>query len=137
MDCVFCAIVQKKIPAHILFEDADTLVFLTNEPVNEGHALVIPKKHVVDFFGLSSEALAKLMNSAQRMSETIMHALNADGLNLEMNNGAAAGQSVFHAHIHLIPRFTGDGFRHWPHKSLNSEQLKAIQEKIKSAFMSS
>ncbi len=134
---MFCAIVQKKIPAHILFEDADTLVFLTNEPVNEGHALVIPKTHVTDLLGLSSEVLSKLMNSAQRMSETIMHALNADGLNLEMNNGAAAGQSVFHTHIHLIPRFSGDGFRHWPHKKLTSEQHTVIQEKIKSAFVSS
>ncbi len=130
MDCVFCSIVQKKIPAEIVFEDADTLAFLTIEPVNQGHCLVIPKQHVEDFFAISDSLLATLFMSGKRIGKAIMNATGADGLNVEMNNKPAAGQSVLHAHLHLIPRFLNDGFRHWPHKEVTSKELNQMRENI-------
>ncbi|MDO8660487.1 MAG: HIT family protein [Candidatus Woesearchaeota archaeon] len=134
MDCVFCAIVQKKIPAEIVFEDADTLSFLTITPVHGGHTLVIPKQHYEDLFELPENLLAKLFVVGKRVAKAVMNSTKAEGINLEMNNKLAAGQMIFHAHLHIIPRFSNDGLRHWAHKEMSQQELTQMREKIAREF---
>ncbi len=111
-DCIFCKIANKEIPATILFEDDDLLVFMDIGPIIKGHALVIPKKHYDPVTETPDELLAKLHLAAKRIAQAQMNGLGADGVNIMQNNGTAAGQEVPHIHVHVIPRFEGDG-HHW------------------------
>lgn len=111
MSCIFCKIIERQSPAEIIYEDAEILSFLDIRPMNYGHTLVIPKVHSSSFFELETELIPALFTRAQRIAKAIQTALAPDGLNLIMNNGRAAGQSVFHCHLHLIPRFSSDAFR--------------------------
>ncbi|MGQ9601210.1 MAG: HIT family protein [Candidatus Bipolaricaulia bacterium] len=111
MDCPFCRIVSHEAPAHIIYEDERTIAFLDINPVSRGHTLVIPKGHYHDLFELPSEELQAVTRAAQRVARAIKAGLGAEGLNLLQSNGSAAGQVVFHFHLHLIPRYSGDGLR--------------------------
>ena len=108
MDCVFCKIVAGDIPSHKVYEDNAALAFLDISPASRGHTLVIPKEHAADVYEISSEALGAVAHAAQHVARRLQHILQADGLNILQNNGLAAGQSVFHYHVHLIPRWQGD-----------------------------
>jgi len=116
-DCIFCKIVRGEIPSCKVYETDTVLAFLDIAPVNLGHTLVIPKVHVENVFDLPPELAPELMESFRVVGRALMDGLGARGMNLGMNNGAAAGQLVFHAHWHLIPRFEGDGLSLWPQKS--------------------
>ena len=111
-DCIFCKIANKEIPATIIYEDEEVLVFMDIGPIIKGHALVIPKKHYDPVTQTPDELLAKLHLTAKRIAKAQMNALGAGGVNIMQNNGAAAGQEVSHIHVHVIPRFEGDG-HHW------------------------
>ena len=104
MDCIFCRIVAGEIPAHKVYEDESSLAFLDILPASRGHTLVIPKEHAVDIYDIRPESLAATMLCAQKVAHTLRTKLNADGLNVFQNNGAAAGQEVMHYHLHLLPR---------------------------------
>lgn len=130
-NCIFCKIVNKEIPAAIIHETDDFLAFVNTQPVNFGHSLVIPKNHFNNIYDLPKEVLEKLGGELQKVSVGIKKAMKAEGINIDMNNDPAAGQVIFHAHFHIIPRFQGDGFEHWkPRKYEHSEQIKKIAEKI-------
>lgn len=111
--CLFCKIVAGEIPCTKVYEDDTILAFLDIHPVNIGHTLVIPKAHHVNLYDAPDETLARMMQIIKKLSISVKTALNADGINIEMNNDAPAGQLIFHTHIHIIPRFSGDGFTHW------------------------
>ena len=111
-ECIFCSIVSKKIPATIVYEDDDVLVFMDIGPVIKGHALVISKQHFDPVTETPDEILAKLHLTAKRIAQAQMNGLGADGVNIIQNNGAASGQEVPHIHVHVIPRFNNDG-HHW------------------------
>ena len=111
-DCIFCKIANKEIPATVVFEDDDLLVFMDIGPIIKGHALVIPKKHYDPVTKTPDDLLAKLHLAAKRIAQAQMNGLGADGVNIMQNNGTAAGQEVPHIHVHVIPRFEGDG-HHW------------------------
>lgn len=111
-DCIFCKIVAKEIPATILHEDDDVLVFMDIGPIIKGHALVISKKHYDPVTETPDDVLAKLHLAAKRIAQAQMNGLGADGVNIMQNNGMAAGQEVAHIHVHVIPRFDNDG-HHW------------------------
>jgi histidine triad (HIT) family protein len=111
-DCIFCRIVAKEIPATIIHEDDDVLVFMDIGPIIKGHALVISKQHYDPVTETPDAVLAKLHIMAKRVAAAQMNGLGADGVNIMQNNGAAAGQEVPHIHLHVIPRFIGDG-HHW------------------------
>ncbi|BAH73719.1 HIT family protein [Solidesulfovibrio magneticus] len=113
-DCIFCKIVKGEIPCAKLYEDELTLAFLDIAPVAPGHALVIPKAHHPDLFALPVELGAALLAAQQRVGRAVMAAMGATGLNVQQNNAQSAGQMVFHAHYHLIPRREGDGLALWP-----------------------
>ena len=108
MDCIFCKIVAGEIPAHKVYEDDNSLAFLDIRPASRGHTLVIPKQHAVDIYDISSDSLAATTASAQRVAHVLRSKLNPDGLNVFQNNGAAAGQEIFHFHLHLLPRWEGE-----------------------------
>jgi histidine triad (HIT) family protein len=108
--CIFCAIIEGQAPAEMVFEDEDTLAFMDINPANPGHILVIPKRHVRDIYELDEETAA-VMKTAVLVARAIKRALHPDGMNLVQSNERAGGQEIFHFHIHVIPRWYGDGLR--------------------------
>lgn len=111
MDCVFCAIVAGQAPAAIIYQDEHTMAFMDINPVAEGHALVIPKIHVQDIYEIDVQTAAAVMHTVVKVARAIGMTLRPDGINLFQANGRAANQSVFHFHVHVIPRRWDDGIR--------------------------
>src|SRR5271163_1296510 len=107
-DCIFCKIVAGEIPAQIVDEDEDTLAFMDIAPATRGHLLVIPKRHATDLWEIEPEQLKAVAAAAQRMALRVRDRLDPDGVNLINSCRPAAWQTVFHFHIHVIPRYTGD-----------------------------
>lgn len=131
-DCVFCKIVDGVIPSAKLFEDEDFVIILDIGPATFGHALIIPKKHYANIYEMPEELLSRSICLAKVWGEKIVKALHADGLNLVQNNGLAAGQTVFHYHLHLIPRYEKDAVGDlWTPGSLSDEQRMELIEKLK------
>lgn len=134
-DCIFCKIANGEIPTNTVYEDDDFRVILDANPANKGHSLVLPKKHGKDIFELDADTVAKAHSVAKKAAEAIKAATNADGVNILQNNGEAAGQTVSHYHIHVIPRFKGD----WPAMPTHSTKLtdaetEEIRTKITECF---
>ena len=107
-NCIFCKIANGKIPAATLYEDENFRVILDLGPASKGHALILPKSHAANIYELSDEMAAKAMILAKKMATAMTAALKCDGFNIVQNNGECAGQTVFHFHMHLIPRYKGD-----------------------------
>ena len=130
-NCIFCKILNGDIPSAKLYEDENFAIILDVGPASFGHALVLPKDHYANLFEMPDELLAKLMSLAKVWGEKIVKALGADGLNLVQNNGPAAGQTVFHFHLHLIPRYDGDSVGDlWTPGSLTAEARQEILDKL-------
>ncbi len=106
--CIFCKIANGEIPSATLYEDEDFRVILDLGPASKGHALILPKQHAANLFELPDETAAKALVLAKRIGEKLYKGLGADGFNVVQNNGESAGQTVFHFHMHLIPRYKGD-----------------------------
>jgi len=135
MNDIFDKIIAREIPASIIYEDDQILAFLDINPINKGHALVIPKVHFRNLLDADEEVLAHMMVVAKKIALGIKAATNADGINLGMNNEHAAGQEVFHAHLHVIPRFDGDE-AYPPHRHLKYEEgeIELLGTTIKNAI---
>jgi len=129
-DCIFCKIVKGEIPCQKIGENKEFLCFLDIKPVNEGHALIVPKRHFTDIMEFPKELDEGYFTFVQEMAKRIVPAVKADGFNLGMNNGAAAGQIIFHQHTHLIPRFNDDKLGSWKHKDVSNDDLLKTQKKI-------
>jgi histidine triad (HIT) family protein len=108
-ECVFCRIVRGEAPAHTIYEDEDTLAFLDVHPLTEGHTMVIPKGHYETLEKTPAEEIARVFLTVQQVSEALRQALGAAATTIGINNGRAAGQVVPHLHVHILPRFSGDG----------------------------
>lgn len=132
MECIFCNIQNRKAEAEIIFEDENILAFLDVQPVNFGHTLVIPKKHYDNFLTIPKDELDKLTYATQFISGIVKRSLNADGFNVISNNGNSAGQSVFHFHFHIIPRFNHDFSLKPAVKSYSSGAMQEYGNKIRS-----
>ncbi|MDD5318248.1 MAG: HIT domain-containing protein [Candidatus Pacebacteria bacterium] len=130
-DCLFCKIIEGSISSYKVYEDADTYAFLDINPNNHGHTLVVPKDHFENIYGTPDETLCRTMITARKVAIAVKNALNADGVNININNETAAGQIIFHTHIHIIPRFNNDGFKHWAQKSYLPGEAESVLEKIK------
>jgi histidine triad (HIT) family protein len=130
MDCLFCKIVGGEIPSVKVYEDDHTFAFLDIQPNNIGHTLVIPKDHSENIYTISEESFCNTMKTVRKVAIAIKKAVSADGINIAMNNEASAGQAVFHSHIHIIPRFKTDGYKHWPHVKYKDGEDKEIANKI-------
>jgi histidine triad (HIT) family protein len=112
IDCIFCEIIAGQASAEIVYEDAEVLAFLDIHPLNPGHTLVVPKRHARNLFDIDPALAGRVMERAAKLARAIRQALNADGLVLSQANEPAAAQTVFHFHIHLIPRWDDDGLFH-------------------------
>ncbi len=125
--CIFCKIAGGEIPSATLYEDEDFRVILDLGPASKGHALVLPKYHAANLYELPDEIAAKVFPLIKRIGGRLARAMGSDGLNVVQNNGEAAGQTVFHFHVHLIPRYQGDqvGIA-WEPGSLSEEQKEQI-----------
>jgi histidine triad (HIT) family protein len=131
-ECVFCKIRDGQIPSLKIFEDAATLAFMDINPLNSGHCLVITKTHAPNLFEAPVEDLQAAIATAQRVAQAIREGLKPDGLNMLQANGVAAFQSVLHFHLHLIPRWTGDGKGFdWKLVPGNREQIMKVGERIR------
>jgi histidine triad (HIT) family protein len=131
-DCAFCKIVAKAIPATIVHEDEHTLAFMDIGQVNPGHVLVAVKRHAPDVFSLDDVQAAAVFRAAARVARAIRAAFEPQGLSVYQANGKAAGQTVFHMHLHLVPRYDGDGMAlTWPVKNPPREKLVEYAGKIK------
>lgn len=108
-DCIFCKIANGEIPSRTLYEDEMFRVILDLAPATKGHALILPKDHAADLFDLPEEIAARVLVLSKKMAGVMKEKLDCSGLNLMQNNGEAAGQTVKHFHMHLIPRYEGDG----------------------------
>ncbi len=126
-DTIFEKIIAREIPAVIVYEDDSVLAFLDIKPVNHGHTLVVPKKKFKNVFDGDSNVLGHMMQVAQKIAVALRTTTHCDGVNITMNNEPAAGQEVYHAHIHVIPRFAGDeAFKpvvHLPYNETIAEEI--------------
>jgi histidine triad (HIT) family protein len=123
-DCIFCGIAAGTMPAERVYEDERTIAFLDIFPAADGHVLVIPRAHADDIHSLAPADLSAVAQTAQAMAGRVSGALGADGISIVQANGAAAGQTVFHYHVHVIPRFDGDGvLRPWTPGRTGADEL--------------
>ncbi len=130
-NCVFCKILNGDIPSTKLYEDEDFVIILDIGPATFGHALMIPKNHYANLFEMPEALLSKSVALAKIWGEKLVKAFGADGLNLVQNNGLAAGQTVFHYHLHLIPRYHNDAVGElWNPGTLSDEQRREILNKL-------
>jgi histidine triad (HIT) family protein len=131
-DCVFCRIVARQIPATVVHEDEHTLAFMDLGQVNPGHVLVAVKRHAENLYALDDAQAAAVLRAAARVARAIRDAFAPQGLSVYQANGKAAGQTVFHYHVHLVPRHEGDGMAlTWPVKNPPREKLEEYAAKIK------
>ena len=130
-NCIFCKIANGEIPSKTLYEDEEFRVILDLGPATKGHALILPKNHFANLYELPDETAGKVMQLAKKMAGTMTEKLACDGFNLVQNNGECAGQTVFHFHMHLIPRYEGDGQRiGWKPGEPTQEELEEVRKQI-------
>jgi len=134
-NCVFCRIVAKEIPAAVVYEDAETLAFMDAGQVNPGHVLVAAKGHAENLYELNDAQAGALLRTAARVARAIRDAYKPPGLSVYQANGKAAWQTVFHYHMHLVPRHEGDGMAlTWPAKNPPREKLGEYAAEIRKAL---
>ncbi|MCX5893580.1 MAG: HIT family protein [Deltaproteobacteria bacterium] len=133
-DCIFCRIVAGQLPAARVLETAGVLAFLDIAPVHYGHTLVIPKAHHQNLLDLPDGLWQEIGQVCRRVAQAIQLNLKAQGFNIGMNNFAAAGQEVFHAHVHVIPRYVGDGLKLFPQGSYKSGELEKMAYQLRQAL---
>lgn len=132
MNDIFEKIITRKIPASIIYEDEMVISFLDINPINKGHALVVPKVKFVNIFDADPAVLGHMIHVAKKVSVALRETVDAKGVNILMNNEKAAGQDVFHAHIHVVPRFQSDeAFKPAQHVSYEDGEINTLAEKIK------
>jgi len=133
MECIFCNIINHNAEAEIVFEDDNIVAFLDIQPINFGHTLIVPKKHYDNFLTIPSSELTNITIATQYIAGAVKRSVNADGFNVITNNGGSAGQTVYHFHFHIIPRFDED-FNFKPRlKNYSAGSMREYADKIRSA----
>ena len=134
-DCIFCKIARGDIPSATIYEDGDFRVILDLGPASKGHALILPKEHYKDLCEADSAVTAKILPLAGRIGQAMKKELGASGFNVVQNNGESAGQTVFHLHVHVIPRYEdGEVMVAWRPGHAEAEELKEIAKQIKAGL---
>ncbi|MDO5520562.1 MAG: HIT family protein [bacterium] len=130
-DCIFCKIAAGEIPSSTVYEDQDFRVIMDINPASKGHAIILPKEHAANVFELSDETASKIFVVAKKVATAMKEELNCEGINILQNNGELAGQTVFHVHMHLIPRYKDDTVTiGWAHKEAYNDDFAAIAKSI-------
>lgn len=131
-NCIFCKIAEGQIPSAVVYEDTDFRAILDIAPSHKGHTIVLPKYHAANLFELPDDIAAKALPVVKKIAAAIKEETGCDGINILQNNGTAAGQSVFHLHIHIIPRFENDGILPvWPQGAYEDGEAAEMAEKIR------
>ena len=134
-NCIFCKIAKGEIPSSTIWEDDLFRVILDLSPATKGHALILPKKHMANIFEMDNETAEKVFVLASRIAKAMKETLKCDGLNIVQNNGEIAGQTVFHFHMQIIPRYTNDGQTiGWTPGTSEAEERDAIAKQIADAL---
>jgi histidine triad (HIT) family protein len=129
--CIFCKIAKKEIPSEtIVYENDKIMAFLDINPTNPGHTLVIPKEHYPNLLETPDDVLKELITAVRKVAKAVKEGVNADGINISINTEKAAGQIIFHTHVHIIPRFKHDGLKMWPQKPYQPGQAENIKKEI-------
>lgn len=130
-DCIFCKLANGVIPTNKIWEDDTFTVILDANPAAPGHALILPKQHADNIFSAEDDILAKALPLAKKVAAAVKEVTRCDGVNIQQNNGAAAGQTVNHLHIHIIPRFENDGIDlNWPQQSPTAEAQQKMASEL-------
>ena len=134
MDCLFCKIVNNEIPSIKVYEDDRVLAFMDINPLNDGHLLVVPKAHAATIHEIGQDDFLAVMSATHKLAAAVKKSLNPDGINLLQLNGKAANQVVPHLHVHIVPRWSGDGLTisQWEMVAGDMEKIKGIAEQIRS-----
>ena len=133
-DCLFCGIVAGDVPAQVLDSDEDTMAFMDINPATRGHALVIPKRHSADLFEISDEDLELTFAAARRLAARMKERLGADGINVLNSCGSAAWQTVFHFHVHVVPRYDDDPLKlPWVPRPGDPDEIAKTADAIRGA----
>lgn len=133
-ECIFCKLANGKIPTNSIYEDEDFKVVMDLSPASKGHCIILPKTHAKSLLELPEEYCEKILLVAKKCCKVLMEVLHCDGINVLQNNGEAAGQTVFHLHIHLIPRYEGDNVRiKWAEHSEEFD-IEALAVEIRKGF---
>lgn len=131
-DCLFCQMIEGRIPVAKVYEDDVVLAFLDIGPISDGHTLVIPKAHFENLHECPADVLTQVASRLGMIANAVKTAMNCDGYNLLCNNGRAAGQVIDHLHFHIIPRNSGDGvFNRWPSYSYKEGVIEKISDRIR------
>lgn len=132
-ECIFCKIASGAIQAIKVYEDADFVAFLDIHPAAPGHTLLIPKVHYEKFELTPPEVVGELLRAAHKLAPAVAQGVGAPGFNVSVNNGPAAGQVIFHTHVHIIPRKFDDGLAMWGHRDYASQaEAQQLAQKIRS-----
>ena len=131
-DCIFCKIAAGEIPSRKIYEDKDLIAIMDLSPTSKGHSLIIPKEHYTNIYDIDEEIAGKVMKTAKKLATKMTVALNCDGFNLLQNNGETAGQTMFHFHMHLIPRYkdADNNMLKFTSVSFSDEEMDAIRDQI-------
>ena len=133
-NCIFCKLANGDIPTNTVYEDEDFRVILDAAPESKGHALILPKQHYANIYEIDEEVLGKAAKLAKKVITHETEVLGCDGYNLVQNNGEVAGQTVFHFHMHLIPRYKdakNDDILVWNHETFSAEEMSEIRDALK------
>ena len=129
-NCVFCKIIEGKIPCSKIYEDGNVFAFLDINPVNKGHTLVVPREHYEKLEDVPDEILKELMKAVKHIGKAVMKGTKTEAYNLGLNNGREAGQIVMHAHFHIMPRFKDDGIELWHGTPYADDEINKVRENI-------
>lgn len=131
-DCIFCKIAAGEIPSRKIYEDKDLIAIMDLSPTSKGHSLIIPKEHYTNIYDIDEEIAGKVMKTAKKLATKMTVALNCDGFNLLQNNGETAGQTMFHFHMHLIPRYkdVDNNMLKFTSVSFSDEEMDSIRDQI-------
>jgi histidine triad (HIT) family protein len=130
-NCIFCKIANGIIPSATVYEDDDFRAILDIAPAHKGHVIILPKEHADNLFELPEDIAAKVLPVAKKVATAVKKTTGCDGINILQNNGTAAGQSVFHLHVHVVPRYEGDGILPvWPHEDYAEGEAAVLAAEI-------
>ena len=130
-NCIFCKIANGEIPSASLYEDEKVKVILDISPASKGHALILPKEHYKNLYEISDDMASHVMMTAKKMAKKMKEELGLEGLNILQNNGEIAGQTVFHYHMHLIPRYSQDNVKvTWEHGEVSDTDKEELVKKL-------
>ena len=133
-ECIFCDVINGKLPSHMIYDDDDCLAILDRYPIDNGHSLIITRQHYEKITDMSIDDVSKLFSKVPKIINAIIKATGADAFSIAQNNGKSAKQIIPHVHIHLIPRYNATGTLWTKRKIMSDDELKQLAEKIKNCF---